>query len=158
MDLDLAPLPAKFSDGGNVFPLLLELDLDSGVSIMAPPPPPPKNMNPLSVVVPIIGGSCQSGLLPETTFSPAHIISASGFCFLRQNQKIAPATRRPKVVRTRPRAMERPFLAVGVSSMSEEDVGVDAALLLLEVEVAAVLVDADVLVVVWSVVVNLQNE
>ena len=63
------------------------------------------------------------------------------------------------MVRTRPRAMERPFLAVGVSSMSEEDVGVDAALLLLEVEVAAVLVDADVVVVVvWSVVVNLQKE
>lgn len=40
--------------------------------------------------------------------------------------------------------------------MSEEDVGVDAALLLLEVEVAAVLVDADV-VVVSSVAVNLQK-
>ena len=66
-------------------------------------------------------------------------------------------------MRTRPRAMDRPFLAVGVSSMSEEDVGVDAALLLLEVEVAAVLVDEDVVVVVvvvvvWSVVVNLQKE
>jgi hypothetical protein len=52
--------------------------------------------------------------------------------------------------------MDRPFLAVGVSSMSEEDVGVDAALLLLEVEVAAVLVDADV-VEVPSVAVNLQK-
>ena len=54
--------------------------------------------------------------------------------------------------------MDRPFLAVGVSSVSEEDVGVDAALLLLlEVEVAAVLrvVDADV--VVSSVAVNLQK-
>ena len=115
MDLDLAPLPAKFSDGGNVLPLLLELDLDSGVSIMAPPPPPPKNMGPISVVVPIIGSACQSGLSPETTLSPPHINSASRFCFLRQNQKIAPATRRPKVVRTRPRAMDRPFLAVGAS-------------------------------------------
>lgn len=59
-------------------------------------------------------------------------------------------------MRTRPRAMDRPFLAVGVSSMSEEDVGVDAALLLLEVEVAAVLVDADV-VVVSSVAVNINE-
>ena len=42
--------------------------------------------------------------------------------------------------------------------MSEEDVGVDAAVLMLEVEVAAVCVDTDVVVVVWSVVVNLQKE